>query len=296
MYTLSEMEWNGLGKVYKDGEFECFGLLNYSNAPGFILSFYGNIAFLDHLKNEKIKCVICTEELVDTLPPHIEGIVISENPLFCFWQMHNQYGKTEKYQFKTKIENSAQISDKAYISPNGVMIGKNVVIEEFVSIKEGTSIGNNTIVRSGTVLGQDCIIASRNEGDIYLSSLYGGVKIGSNVYIGSNNVITRGTLEWLDTFIDNGTKIDANCCISHNVLIGKNSMICDGVLISGDCHVGNEVWMSPGVKTTNSITIGDNANLMLGTIARKDIDNNMVVVGTHVYRRDMYDAIRRMKK
>ena len=296
MYKLSEMEWNGLGKVYRDGEFEYFGLLNYINAPGFILSFYGNTAFRDHLNNKKIKCVICTEELVETLPAHIEGIVISENPLFCFWQMHNQYGKTEKYLFETKIEKGAIISDRAYVSPKGVVIGKNVVIEEFVSIKEGTIIGDNVIVRSGTVLGQDCFIASRNEGQIYLSSLYGGVKIGSNVYIGSNNVITRGTLEWLDTYIDNGTKINANCCISHNVFIGKNGMICDGVLISGDCHIGDEVWMSPGVQTTNSVTVGDNVNLMLGTIARRDIDDNMVVVGEHVYRRDIYNAIRRMKK
>ncbi len=296
MYKLSEMEWNGLGKVYRDGEFEYFGLLNYTNAPGYILSFYGNTAFKGHLNNEKIKCVICTEELAHTLPAHIEGIVISENPLFCFWQMHNLYGKSEKYQFKTEIGSGAKISDKAYISPNGVVIGKNAVIEEFVSIKEGTRIGDNVIVRSGSVLGQDCFIVSRNEGEIYLSSLYGGVKIGSNVYIGSNSVITRGTIEWFDTYIDNGVKIDANCCISHNVFVGKNSMICDGVLISGDCHIGEEVWMSPGVRTTNSITVGDNVNLMLGTIARKDIEDNMVAVGEQIYRRDIYNAIRRMKK
>lgn len=296
MYKLSKMEWNGLGRVYRDGEFEYFGLLNYENAPGTILSFYGNAAFRDHLNNEKIKCVICTEELADTLPTHIEGVVISDNPLFCFWQMHNQYGKTERYQFKTEIDSSAQISERACVAPYGVLIGKNTVVEEFVSIKEGTRIGDNVVVRSGTVLGQDCFIASRNEGDIYLSTLYGGVKIGNSVYIGSNNVITRGTLEWLDTYIDDGTKINANCCISHNVSIGKNGMICDGVLISGDCHIGNEVWMSPGVQTTNSIRIGNNVNLMLGTIARKDIDNDMVVVGEHVYRRDIYYAIRKMKK
>lgn len=295
MYKLSEMDWSGLGEVYKDGEFEFFGLLNYTNAPGSILSFYGNAAFCDHLKNEKIKCVVCTKELMDTLPAHIEGIVISENPLFCFWQMHNQYGKTEKYQFKSQIENSAQISDKSYISPKGVVIGKNAVIEEFVSIKEGTKIGDNVIVRAGAVLGQDCLVASRNEGEIYLSSLYGGLTIGNNVYIGSNSVIVRGTLEWFDTHIDNGTKICANCVISHNVYIGKNGMITDGILIGGDCHIGDEVWMSPGAQTTNSVTIGDNVSLMLGTIARKDINNNMVVVGERTYRRDIYNAIRRMQ-
>lgn len=294
---LSEIEWDGLGQVYKDGEFDFFGLLNYNNAPGTIISFYGNPAFAEHInRNEKVSCVICTKELIDLLPKHVVGIVVSDNPLFCFWQMNNKYGKTGKFQFETEIGNNTKISERAYISPNGVKIGNNVTIDEFVSIKEGTTIGDNVIIRSGTVIGQDCFIVSRNEGKLYLSSLYGGVSVGNDIYIGSNNVIARGTVEWLDTIINDGTKIDANCCISHNVVIGTNGMICDGVLISGDCTVGNEIWMSPGTKTINSISIGNNVSLMLGTVVRKNILDDMVVVGEKMYRRDIYNAVRRMQK
>lgn len=297
MYRLSEIEWEGLGEVYKDGEFECFGLLNYINAPGSIISFYGNSAFSEHLNsNKKVKCVICTKDLADTLPSHVQGVVISENPLFCFWQMQNKYGNTGRFEFETKIGSNTQISDMAHIAPRGVVIGNNVIIEEFVSVKKGTRIEDNVIVRAGTVLGQDCVIASRNEGKIFLSSLHGGLKIGKDTYIGSNTMITRGTLGWMDTCIGDGTKINANCSISHNVSIGKNGIICDGVLISGDCIIGDEVWMSPGTQTTNSITIGDNVSLMLGTIVRKNIASDMVAVGEKVYRKSIYNAIRKMQK
>lgn len=297
MYRLSELDWGNLGTVYRDSTFDVFGLLDYENAPGNLISFYGNLAFIEHLNhNKKIKCIICTRELVETLPAHVEGIIISDNPLFCFWQMNNKYGKTNRFDFKTQVGRNTMISEKASIASQGVTIGDNVIIEEFVSIKEGTRIGNNVLVRAGAIIGQDCTILSRNENRMYMSSLYGGVIIEDDVYVGSNSVITRGTLEWLDTHIGAGVKIGAFSSISHNVSIGENGVLCDGVLISGDCTIGREVWMSPGTQTTNSITVGNDVSIMLGTIVKKNIDDNMVAVEGNIYRRSIYNAIRRMKK
>ena len=292
---LSELEWEN-ARIESDGEFDYFGLLSYSSAPGNILSFYGNIGFKNDLKNKKISCVICKEDLLDSLPEHVVGKVISDNPLYTFWTMHEKYGNTDRFEFETQIGKNSRISNQAFVDSKGVVIGDNVVIEEFVSIKKGTRIGNDVVIKAGSVIGADCFITADKSEERFVATLLGGVKICDGVRIYNNNVITKGTFEWVDTFIGLGTLINANCSISHNAMLGRRVMMCDGVTISGDNTIGDDVWISPAVHTTNSIKIGNGASIMLGEIVRKDVSDKMVVVAGREYRRDLYSAIRKMQK
>lgn len=293
---LSEMDWGGLGTVYKDGAFEYFGLLSYTNAPGPIMSFYGNRGFASHLSNPMLRCVICTEELAAELPEQVEGIVIARNPLFCFWKTHERYGRGERFTAPTTVGKGTIISDQAYVSPVGVTIGDNVTIEEFVSVKPGTRIGNHVKIHAGTVLGAGCLITAQDGDELFNISLCGGLVIEDNVTIFSNSSIMRGSFSWLDTRIGAGTVIGSNCVISHNSVLGRNCEVCDCTQIAGDDVIGDGVWFSPGVCVTNSIQIGDRARLMLGAIARKNIEKDCVLVGEKTYRADLYTAIRKMSK
>ncbi len=278
--------------LIKDGEFQCFGLLSY-DAPGQMLSFFGNKSFESHLSNKKISCVICKKELLVYIPDHVQGIIISDNPLFSFWDLHERYGKTDKYNFPSIIGENCNISKLASIDKCGVIIGDNVTIEEFAAIKAGTKIGNNGIIRAGSVLGGECLELSRKGDRLNLASLYGGIIIEDNVYIGYNNTLVKGTFEWENSRIGESTKIDSNNYISHNVKIGRRGVITSGVIINGDVIIGDDVWMSPGVNITNSISIGESVSIMLGAKVQKRITDNKVFVGEKEYDKRLLDAVKK---
>ena len=69
-----------------------------------------------------------------------------------------------------------------------------------------------------------------------------GVTIGSDVFIGANTVVVRGS--WRDTVIGDGTKIANNVTVGHNVIIGKNVLIGPGVILCGSCEIGDNcsIW------------------------------------------------------
>lgn len=290
---LSELELSKEEILLRDGEFECFGLLNYEDAPSNILSFFGNRGFSSHLYNKKISSVICSKNLVDYLPEHIKGVILSDNPLYSFWNLNTRYGKGARFNFDTKIGSNCNISSLASISARGVIIGNNVTIEEFVSIKEGTTIEDNVIVHSGTVLGGNCLELSRKDDSYFVAPLYGGLNIGEGTYIGYNNTFIRGTFEWKDASVGKNARIDSNNFISHNVRIGENTIVTAGVIINGDVTVGNEVWISPGSNITNSIQVGNNSNIMLGSKVTHSIDDDHAFVDGKVYDNRVLKAVRK---
>ncbi len=290
---LSGLELRDGLKIIKDGEFDYFGLL-YDNAPGRIISFFENKGFKDLLLNPKISCVICKENLVDYIPDHIEGIIVSDNPKFDFWKMNIKYGENHNHNANI-IKDSSKISPLAYIAKENVEIGKNVLIEEFVTIKENTVIGDNVIIRSGSVVGGEVIWRIENKGIPCLVPQFGKTVIEDDVVINYNNTIVRGAFNWQTTRVGKGVMIDSNNFLSHNLDIGEYGYITSSVTISGDNQIGKNVWMSPGVTTTNSIKIGNDVKIMLGSLVRDNIPDNKVVVDGKVYDKRFYDAIRLMK-
>ena len=290
---LSELAFDYGETIVRDGEFQNFGLLSYTESPGRMLSFFGNRSFQNHLENKKIACVICKKELVECLPPHVMGIIVSENPLLSFWNLHERYGNLGRFDFHSKYGENNSISNLASIDEYGVIIGNNVIIEEFVSIKAGTVIGDNVIIRTGSVIGGSCLELYRDKETIMVAPLYGGLKVDDNVYIGYNNTIVRGTFEWEKTHIGEGTKIDSNNVISHNVKIGENGVITSGIHISGDVVIGENVWISPGANITNSVALGDSVSIMFGARVMQNVGNNKAYVEGKIYDRRLLDAIKK---
>lgn len=289
---LSEMEWKD-AKIIKDGEFQCFGMLN-SDAPGKILSFYGNKAFREHLSNPKLQCVICKEGMTDDLPGTIEGVVIADNPIVTFWEMHTRYGKTGESE-NTIIGSDCNISNHAHIDETGVIIGKHVTIEEFVSVKSGTTIGEGVIIPAGVVIGGEGIQLT---GGVKKNRVphYGGVYIGDHVVFENHVTVIRGVFEWERTCIDAHSYVCGNTYIAHANRIGKDVLIGAGVMMAGACIVEDHATVNSGATLYNQIHIGKNSVVSIGTVVRKNVLSNQVAVGDNVYDRRLYDAVRGMPK
>jgi UDP-3-O-[3-hydroxymyristoyl] glucosamine N-acyltransferase len=157
----------------------------------------------------------------------------------------------------------------------GCRIAENVTIYPGAVLYEDTAIGPRSIVHAGAVIGAHGF-GYRMAGDHYEpSAQLGYVEIGSNVEIGANTTIDRGT--YGRTTIGDGTKIDNQVMIAHNCHIGRHNLICSQVGIAGSTTTGDRVVMAGQVGVRDHIRIGEGA--VLGAMAGVSHD---VAPGVHV--------------
>lgn len=187
---------------------------------------------------------------------------------------------------KPLIAESAKISDGAVIE-NGAVIGDNCFIGA------NTVIGQNTVIESNVRIGSCCSIGTENfeyckkkQGWSKIP-VVGGVHICSNVIIGGNVVVERGTIG--TTVIGANTQIENLVQVGHECRIGENCHIVACTALAGWCEIGNNVDIYGQCAVSNNIKIGDNAILLAKSGVDKNIKENTVVWGTPAqeYRKEM---------
>jgi UDP-3-O-[3-hydroxymyristoyl] glucosamine N-acyltransferase len=174
----------------------------------------------------------------------------------------------------------------------GVRIGANARIASHVSIAEGACIGADALILQGARIGARVTIGDRficqpgavigadgfsfvtpeksgveeiretlgSRGEITGQSWtrihsLGAVTIGSDVEIGANVCIDRGTIR--DTGIGDGTKLDNLVHVGHNVQIGRDCLICGQVGIAGSARIGDRVVLAGQCGVNDNIFVGN---------------------------------------
>ncbi|NOT37118.1 MAG: UDP-3-O-(3-hydroxymyristoyl)glucosamine N-acyltransferase [Saprospiraceae bacterium] len=181
-----------------------------------------------------------------------------------------------------EISNLALIGKNVNIGPftriGKVTIGNNVHIGSGVSIYDNTHIGDNVIIKDNSVIGGDGFGYIKNEEGVYEKFIHvGGVMIESNVEIGSNTCIDRGSIG--QTIIKKGVKIDNLVHIAHNVVIGENSIIVANSIIGGSTILGKGSWVAPSVTIRDGLKICDNVTLGMASVVTKDINVPGIYLG-----------------
>lgn len=180
------------------------------------------------------------------------------------------------------IGQNVKIGDNVIIYPNvvvgeNVIIGNNVIIYDSVSLKYCV-IGDHTVIHSGARIGQDGFGVAVDQAEYIKVPQIGGVVIGSDVEIGANSTIDRGTLE--DTIIGDMTKIDNLVQIGHNVKIGRGCLLVSQVGIAGSTKMGDYVVLGGQVGVAGHLTIGDQVQVGSQAGIIKDVKAKEVVWGT----------------
>lgn len=180
------------------------------------------------------------------------------------------------------ISNKAQIDKTVYIGPNAIIgkciIGKNSIIHNSVTIENDVIIGDNVIIYSGSVLGTVGLGCYRDEmGNLFSFPHLGRLIIEDNVVIGANCSIARGSLS--DTFIGQGTKINALCFIAHNCKLEENVLITGSTMLNGSVSIGRNSTIYSQVIIREQTKIGDNVIIGMGSVVLGDIPSNEVWVG-----------------
>lgn len=269
--------------ILRDGEFSALGLSNTHGVEG-LLSFLDSPRYAGELKaNPDICAVICKADDVESLPAHIKGVVVSDQPRRAYFELHNRLSKRRAYapraETPSKILESCTISPLASIDPCGVELGENVVVEEFVSIKGPCRIGAGTVLHAGTKIG-GAGYEFKYFGDEVLDVAHcGGVEIGENVIIWENATIHRAVYPWDATRIGDKSRVGAQSHIDHGAKLGRCVKVCAGCVVSGRTEIGDHAYLGPGTVLSNRIRVGESAHAALGSVVTKDVPAGETVSG-----------------
>ncbi len=132
---------------------------------------------------------------------------------------------------------------KIFIHPKAVVedgadIGEGSKIWHFAHVREGSKLGRNVIVGkssyvdTGVVIGDNVKIQN-------LVSVYHGVTIGNDVFVGphvtfTNDLYPRAVGDWeiVETRIEDGASLGANCTIICGNTVGKYALVAAGAVVT----------------------------------------------------------------
>ncbi len=154
------------------------------------------------------------------------------------------------------------IGDDCHLMPGVVVmeqatVGSDCQIFPNVVIYEHSRIEDRVRIHAGAIIGGHGFGYRQVEGRHVSTAQLGYVHIESDVDVGSNVTIDRGT--YGVTRIGEGTKIDNLVMIAHNCHIGRHNLLCSQVGIAGSCQTGDYVILAGQVGLADHVTIGDHA-------------------------------------
>ncbi len=138
-------------------------------------------------------------------------------------------------------------------------IGDDVVIHPHVTLYEGVTIMDRVIIHSGVRLGTDGFGYVLKDGAHQKVPQIGGCLIESDVEIGANSAIDRGSIG--DTTIGEGSKLDNLVHVAHNVRIGRKVMVAGQVGVAGSATLGDGSSYGGQVGVGGHIEVGAGARI-----------------------------------
>jgi UDP-3-O-[3-hydroxymyristoyl] glucosamine N-acyltransferase len=142
---------------------------------------------------------------------------------------------------------------------DGVAIGADCELYESVTCYAGTTLGDRVRAHAGVRLGSDGF------GYVFRNGMHekiphvGRCVIESDVEIGANSTIDRGSID--DTIVGAGTRIDNLVHVAHNVRIGRLCLVMAQVGVAGSVQIEDGVILAGQVGISGHHTIGKGARL-----------------------------------
>ena len=283
------------GTIHGDPETEVLRVASLSNADSTCIAFITANASVE----TGAGCLIAPKGLDPSLISTPTAIILSDNPKLAFAKAAGllrpaesipsiaptafiskdaKIGEGVGVGHASSIDSQADVGEKTSIA-NACTIGKRVrigarcMIASNVVIGDDCIIGDDAVIHSGVVIGADGLgFVQDSDGNHVKFPQVGKVIIGSDVEIGANTCIDRGSLG--DTEIGDGAKIDNLVQVAHNVKIGKRVILAAQVGIAGssiigdDCVLAGQVGIADHVELKPGTAIGGKSLVNSGKILR----------------------------
>ena len=164
---------------------------------------------------------------------------------------------------------------------DGAVIERDVRLYPNVTIYHGCRLGERVIAHAGVVIGADGFGMVMSDEEWIKIPQIGGVVIGTDVEIGANTTIDRGTMD--DTVIEEGVKLDNQIQIAHNVRIGAHTAIAACAGVAGSARVGRYCRIGGSSGIAGHITIADHVEVSAHTLIMKSIDRAGTYTGAYPF-------------
>lgn len=291
--TLAEIAVEIGAELHGDGRIAVRALGTLKGAGPDQLAFLANPKFRSYLEQSGAAAVICTPDEVPFSP--VPALAVAD-PYKAFALISRFFdpapvGPTGVHP-SAVVAATARVSASASIGPNAVVeegaeiadgvrlmagafvgagsrIGAGTRLWPNVTVYHGVSIGERCIIHANTVIGSDGFgFAPGRDGWTKIAQV-GGVKIGSDVELGSCCSVDRGAIE--DTIIADGVIIDNQVHIAHNVRIGRHSAIAGQVGIAGSVTIGENCIFAGKVGIAGHLDICDGVQVLGMTMVTRSI-------------------------
>lgn len=281
---------------------EIYGAATIARSNAGDITFARTQKHYDEFIASDAKAVVVSDQI--QLDPNRNAIIVAD-PLKAFTAIVSQF-RPPVQRKPIGISRGAQISDTADIA-EGVCIHAGAVIMDGAIIGSGTVIYPNVTVMENCIIGANCILFpnctlyehtvlhdrvvlhagvvlgtwgfgydSSKQGH-KISAQLGNVVIESDVELGANTTIDRGTFD--STTVGEGTKMDDQVMIGHNCKIGKHNLFCSQVGIAGSCTTGDFVVMGGQVGLGDHLDIGNNVGIGAKSGLMQNVADNQRVQG-----------------
>ena len=288
------------GELVGEGTVEIDGISEIeSSYPGQI-TFLANNKYAEILKSSEATAVIISEDMKAPAIPAIRvtDVQIAKAKILAYFHPPKEYPKN--IESTAIIGENAEVGEGSFVGAgsvikNGARLGKNccimenVFIDSDVSIGEectvnpgavivsGTTIGDRVVIGSCTVIGSEGFGYLPENGKILKVPQVGTVIIESDVSIGANCCVDRGTMG--ATLIRRGAKLDNQIQVAHNVEIGEYTIIISQVGISGSTKIGSGVQIGGQAGLVGHIKIGDGVKIGARAGVTKSFPDGVTISG-----------------
>lgn len=295
--TLAELAAHVEGQVVGDDQVNISGVGSLARAKTGEISHYSNQRFKAQLEATKASAIVLDANSIAICPA---SSVVVANPQFAFAQIAALFDRRIRTPVgihpTAKIDSSAQIGKDVRFGPNvqisahchiddGVelcanvcigaysVVGAETCVRENVVLYHDVRVGERCLIHSNTTIGSDGFgIVPDERGMLHDIPQVGGVRIGSDVSIGSSCSVDRGAID--DTVIHDNVKLDNQVHIGHNCEIGEHSILCGRTGLAGSVTIGTYCVLagSVGVAGDGPLTITDGVEIGAMTFVSRDID------------------------
>lgn len=274
------------GRLTGDPEVRVSGIASLDRAAATDLSFLAGPKYAKLLVESAAGAVLVTPELAEA-PGRCGTRIIVPKPHEAMLALIPRFYRMPARPF-TGVHPTAVVAPDATVDPDacveaysvvgagarigrGCWIGPHCVIGEGVPVAEdvrlvghvtlypGAEIGARTILHAGVRIGSDGFGYVFHEGAHRKIPHVGRCLIGSDVEIGANSTVDRGSID--ATVIGDGTKIDNMVHVGHNVRVGRLCLFAAGVMIAGSVRIEDGVVLAGQVGVAGHLTIGARATV-----------------------------------
>jgi sugar O-acyltransferase (sialic acid O-acetyltransferase NeuD family) len=136
-------------------------------------------------------------------------------------------------------------------------------------------VGSNSVRRRVTeLMGEEAFEMT------LFSAVHPSAVLGREVEIGAGTVVMAGATVNASCRIGRGCVINTGASLDHDGVMEDYSSLAPGAVVGGGCHIGPEAWIGIGATIVQQIRVGARATVGAGSTVLRDVDPDVVVIGT----------------